>query len=73
MRFTFDYNKPQNANEIVWGVNINIEETEVKKFYKLARALRKSRTLIIDVRGNKYGSFYFIEKWQPRHEVRLMN
>ncbi len=29
MRFTFDYNKPQNANEIVWGVNINIEETEV--------------------------------------------
>tara|TARA_Y100001970_G_scaffold276050_1_gene378186 strand:- start:2862 stop:4337 length:1476 start_codon:yes stop_codon:yes gene_type:complete len=39
------------------------EEIEVKNFYKLARKLRKSRTLIIDVRGNKFGSFYFIEKW----------
>ena len=46
-----------------WHRDGGSEETEVKKFYKLARALRKSRTLIIDVRGNKYGSFYFIEKW----------
>ncbi len=39
------------------------EENEVKKFYKLAKKLRKSRDLIIDVRGNKNGSFRFIEKW----------
>ena len=46
-----------------WYRDGKSEETEVKKFFKLARSLRKSRTLIIDVRGNKYGSFYFIEKW----------
>ena len=41
---------------IRWYRDGSIEETDVKKFYKLARKLRKSRNLIIDVRGNKFGS-----------------
>ena len=39
------------------------DEISLKSFQKLARKLRKSTSLIIDVRGNKNGSFYFIEKW----------
>jgi len=38
-------------------------ERAVKQFQKLALKLRKTSTLIIDVRGNKNGSFAFIEKW----------
>ena len=48
---------------IRWYRDGKSDEIEVKKFYKLARKLRKSRTLIFDVRGNKNGSFNFIEKW----------
>jgi len=48
---------------IRWYRDGKAEETDVKKFYKLARKLRKSQTLIIDVRGNKNGSFRFIEPW----------
>ncbi len=48
---------------IRWYRDGSTEETDVKKFYKLARKLRKSRNLIIDVRGNKFGSFRFIENW----------
>jgi len=48
---------------IRWYRDGKAEETDVKKFYKLARKLRKSQNLIIDVRGNKYGSFRFIENW----------
>ena len=48
---------------IRWYRDGKAEETDVKKFYKLARKLRKSQTLIIDVRGNKHGSFTFIENW----------
>ena len=39
------------------------EEIAVKQFQKLARKLQTTRKLIIDVRGNKNGSFAFIEKW----------
>ena len=39
------------------------EERAVKQFQKLALKLRKTSTLILDVRGNKNGSFAFIEKW----------
>ena len=39
------------------------EEIAVKQFQKLARKLQTTRTLIIDVRGNRNGSFAFIEKW----------
>ena len=48
---------------IRWYRDGKAEETDVKKFYKLARKLRKSQNLIIDVRGNKHGSFRFIENW----------
>ncbi len=46
-----------------WYRDGKSKETSVKKFYKLARKLRKSQILIIDVRGNSNGSFSFIEKW----------
>jgi len=39
------------------------DEISVKNFQKLARQLRGTTNLIIDVRGNKSGSFSFIEKW----------
>ena len=42
------------------GIN---NERAVKQFLKLALKLRKTSSLIIDVRGNKNGSFAFIEKW----------
>ena len=48
---------------IRWYRDGRAEETDIKKFYKLARKLRKSQNLIIDVRGNKHGSFRFIENW----------
>ena len=48
---------------IRWYRDGKAEETSVKKFYKLARKLRKSQSLIIDIRGNKNGSFRFIENW----------
>ena len=48
---------------IRWYRDGKAEETDVNKFYKLARKLRKSQNLIIDVRGNKHGSFRFIENW----------
>ena len=48
---------------IRWYRDGKAEETDVKKFYKLARKLRRSQNLIIDVRGNKHGSFRFIEDW----------
>ena len=48
---------------IRWYRDGKAEETDVKKFYKLAKKLRKSQNLIIDVRGNKHGSFRFIENW----------
>ncbi len=46
-----------------WYRDGRSNEIEVNNFYKLAKKLRKSRTLIFDVRGNNKGSFYFIEKW----------
>ncbi len=48
---------------IRWYRDGKAGENDVKKFYKLAKKLRKSQDLIIDVRGNKNGSFRFIEKW----------
>ncbi len=48
---------------IRWYRDGSSEETSVKRFYKLARKLRKSQSLIIDIRGNKNGSFRFIENW----------
>lgn len=48
---------------IRWYRDANSEEITVKEFHKLARKLRKSSTLIIDVRGNRNGSFAFFEKW----------
>ena len=48
---------------IRWYRDGKAKETDVKKFYKLAKKLRKSQNLIIDVRGNKHGSFRFIENW----------
>jgi len=48
---------------IRWYRDGKAMETDVKKFYKLAKKLRKSQSLIIDVRGNKHGSFRFIENW----------
>jgi len=48
---------------IRWYRDGKAEETNTKNFYKLARKLRKSQNLIIDVRGNKHGSFRFIENW----------
>jgi len=58
----FKYNGSRTPY-IRWFRDGKSDEIEVKKFYKLAKKLRSSRTLIIDVRGNKNGSFYFIEKW----------
>jgi len=48
---------------IRWYRDGRSEERAVKQFQKLALKLRKTSTLIIDVRGNKNGSFAFIEKW----------
>ena len=48
---------------IRWYRDGKTEERAVKQFQKLARKLRKIPNLIIDVRGNKSGSFAFIEKW----------
>lgn len=48
---------------IRWYRDGKTEERAVKQFQKLARKLRKTPTLIIDVRGNRNGSFAFIEKW----------
>jgi len=48
---------------IRWYRDGKADETDVMKFYKLARKLRKTQNLIIDIRGNKHGSFRFIENW----------
>ena len=48
---------------IRWYRDGRTNETAVKQFQKLAIKLRKTSTLIIDVRGNQNGSFAFIENW----------
>jgi hypothetical protein len=48
---------------IRWYRDGRTNETSVKQFQKLALKLRKTSTLIIDVRGNQNGSFAFIENW----------
>jgi len=48
---------------IRWYRDGRTNERAVKQFQKLALKLRKTSSLIIDVRGNKNGSFAFIEKW----------
>ena len=48
---------------IRWYRDGRTNERAVKQFQNLALKLRKTSTLIIDVRGNKNGTFAFIENW----------
>ena len=48
---------------LIWYREGKEDERSTKRFMKLARQLRRSSTLVIDVRGNHNGSFKFIETW----------
>ncbi len=51
------------VNYVRWYRDGSLEERETFLFQRLARELRPSRTLVLDVRGNHSGSFGFIERW----------
>ena len=48
---------------IRWFRDGALDEQATFNFRRLAKELRSSKTLILDVRGNHTGSFGFIEKW----------
>ena len=55
--------KPGRIPYLRWNRDSNPDEISINQFHQLARKLRNSHTLIIDVRGNTEGSFAFFEKW----------
>ncbi len=58
----FDYQSGR-VPYVRWYRNGSSRERGVKQFLRVARKLRNTPILILDVRGNKNGSFAFIEQW----------